>query len=174
MQIRESNDSDKENIRTVHLESFGQSEGPIVSQLTIDLLEDKTAQPLLSLVAEQDHKILGHSLFTRITLEGEDINHAYILAPLAVAPDSQGEGVGTALIEQSLKTLKKRNGSFVMVLGDPKYYSRTGFKADYKIRPPHKIQFPEAWMSQELRVGALENISGVARCASVLNKPEHW
>ena len=57
MKIRESLESDKGSIRKVHQNAFGQPEGETVSQLAIDLLDDKTALPILSLVAEQDNEI---------------------------------------------------------------------------------------------------------------------
>ena len=64
MKIRESLENDKESIRKVHQNAFGQSEGETVSQLAIDLLDDKTALPILSLVAEQDNKIIGNVIFS--------------------------------------------------------------------------------------------------------------
>jgi len=173
--IRESVEDDKKSIRKVHLNAFDQSEGEAVSQLAIDLLEDKTALPILSLVAEQDNEIIGNVIFSSVNIEGVEEVSAYILAPLAVTRFAQGKGIGTLLINKGLETLKERGAEIVLVYGDPNYYMRTGFKAGHNLKPPHKLKYPEeAWMAQELVEGMLTRMQGVVRCASSLNSPEHW
>ncbi len=69
MKIRESVENDKRSIREIHQNAFDQSEGETVSQLAIDLLEDKTALPILSLVAEQDNEIIGNVIFSSVNIE---------------------------------------------------------------------------------------------------------
>jgi len=175
MKIRESVESDKKFIRKVHLNAFDQSEGESVSQLAIDLLEDKTALPILSLVAEQDNEIIGHVIFSSVNIEGTDGVSAYILAPLAVTKVAQRNGIGTQLINKGLETLKERGAEIVLVYGDPDYYVRTGFKAGHNLKPPHKLQYPEeAWMAQELVENTLIKTQGTVRCALSLNSPELW
>jgi predicted N-acetyltransferase YhbS len=174
MQIRESNESDKDRIRKVHQDAFGETEGEVVSQLGIDLLEDKTALPILSLVAEEGNDIVGHIIFSSVKIDGTRSPGAFILAPLGVASGFQGGGIGTDLIRQGLNILRERDAEFVLVLGDPKYYSRTGFTPDHGLKPPHELAYPEAWMAQELRPGALVTNRGTVQCAVSLNSPEHW
>ena len=174
MQIRESTEKDKNAIFKIHQNAFEEDERDSVSQLAIDLLEDSTASPLLSLVAEKDNKIIGHIIFSAVTIKDPAISNAYILAPLAVLENQQGCGVGQALINQGLKILKERNAKFVLVLGDPNYYSRTGFKTGHNIYPPYNLEYPEAWMAQELKKGALKDIKGTVQCATSLSAPEHW
>jgi predicted N-acetyltransferase YhbS len=175
VKIRESLENDKDSIRKVHLNAFGQSEGEIVSQLAIDLLGDKTALPILSLVAEQDSEIIGNIIFSSVNIEGVEGVSAYILAPLAVAGFAQKSGIGTQLINNGLETLKERGAGIVLVYGDPEYYMRTGFKADHNLKPPHKLKYPEeAWMAQELVEGSLATTQGMVQCASSLNSPELW
>ena len=113
MKIRESVDNDKKSIRKVHQNAFGQSEGETVSQLAIDLLEDKTALPILSLVAEQDNEIIGNVIFSPVNIEGVEGVSAYILAPLAVTRFAQRNGIGTLLINKGLETLKERGAEIV-------------------------------------------------------------
>ena len=84
VKIRESVENDKKSIRKVYLNAFDQSEGETISQLAIDLLEDKTELPILSFVAEQDNEIIGNVIFSSINIEGTEGVSAYILAPLAV------------------------------------------------------------------------------------------
>jgi putative acetyltransferase len=174
VKIRTSTIKDQESIRLVHLEAFGEPEGQTVSELAIDLLADKTANPILSLVAEQASEIVGHILFTSVKIDGAVSPGAYIMAPLAVAKHYQGDGIGTDLINQGLRILKEREAEFVLVYGDPKYYSRTGFIFGHDLKPPHKLEYPEAWMAQELTEGAFRRIKGTVECAAVLNAPEHW
>lgn len=175
MKIRESVENDRKSIRKVYKNAFDQSEGEIVAQLAIDLLEDKTARPILSLVAEQDDKIIGNVIFSSVNIEGVEGVSAYILAPLAVTRFAQRSGIGTQLINKGLETLKERGAEIVLVYGDPNYYMRTGFKANHNLKPPHKLKYPEeAWMAQELVEGVLTKTQGMVQCASSLNSPEHW
>ena len=168
-------ESDKKSIRMVYENAFEQPEGETVSQLAIDLLEDKTALPMLSLVAEQDNEIIGNIIFSSVNIEGVEGVSAYILAPLAVTRLVQRSGIGTQLINKGLETLKERGAKIVLVYGDPNYYMRTGFKADHNLKPPHKLKYPEeAWMAQELVEGILAKTQGIVQCASSLNSPEYW
>ena len=175
MNIRESVEDDKRSIRKVHLNAFGQSEGETVSQLAIDLLEDKTALPILSLVAEQDSEIIGNIIFSSVNIEAVEGVSVYILAPLAVTRLAQGKGIGTLLINKGLEILKERGTEIVLVYGDPNYYMRTGFRAGHNLKPPYKLEYPEeAWMAQELVDGVLTKTQGTVRCALSLNSPEYW
>ena len=175
MNIRESVEDDKKSIRNVHLNAFDQPEGGTVSQLAVDLLEDKTARPILSLVAEQENEIIGNVIFSSVRIEGVEGVSAYILAPLAVAGIAQGKGIGTLLINKGLETLKERGAEIVLVYGDPNYYMRTGFRSGHNLKPPYKLQYPdEAWMAQELVEGILTKTQGTVRCALALSSPELW
>lgn len=174
MQIRESTDNDRDPILKVHQEAFGEPEGEAVSQLALDLLKDKTALPLLSLVAEEDNEILGHIIFTSVKVDGYEDLSIYILAPLAVSKSYQQKGLGTKLINHGLKILKKGGADLVLVYGDPNYYLRTGFGTGHNIRPPYKLEYPEAWMALELKTDMLEKVDGVAKCAASLCQPEYW
>ena len=173
--IRASVEKDNTQIRKVHLNAFDQTEGEVVSQLAIDLLEDETARPILSLVAEQDNDIIGHIIFSPVTIEGAEGISAYILAPLAVTTLKQNNGIGTQLINKGLESLKELGAEIVLVYGDPNYYKHTGFKAGHNLKPPHKLQYPdEAWMAQELVESILTKTQGTVRCALSLNSPEYW
>ena len=175
MIIRESVENDKELIRRVHQYAFDQPEGETVSQLAIDLLEDKTALPLLSLVAELDKELVGNIIFSSVHITGNEGVSSYILAPLAVTKDHQGNGIGTKLITQGLETLRSRGARIVLVYDDPHYYMRTGFKACHNLKAPHKLEYPEeSWMAQELEEGILASTHGMVQCASSLDSPEYW
>ena len=161
------------------MSAFGQEEGKEIAELVSDLLEDRTARPLLSLVAEEGGRIVGHVLFTRVSLEPEDRHFsARILAPLAVEEGSQAKGIGGRLIREGLRRLADSGVDLVFVLGHPEYYPvygfrparALGFEAPYPILPENDA----AWMVQELRSGVIGSVQGKIRCAEALDQPQHW
>jgi predicted N-acetyltransferase YhbS len=161
------------------MNAFGQREGQEIVELVNQLLEDETAKPLLSMVAEKDGKLVGHILFTAARLQPENQESSIrILAPLAVSSDVQGEGIGGVLIREGLKQLTKSGVDLVFVLGHPRYYPRfgfqpagiLGFEAPYTIPSEHA----DAWMVQELKTGRLAKNEGKIQCSEVLNQPQYW
>ena len=65
MEIRKSTESDNTDILNIHTQAFGEKKGPEIADLVSGLLGDKTALPLLSLVAVDNTKTIGHILFTK-------------------------------------------------------------------------------------------------------------
>ncbi len=179
MNIRIASESDLKKVLTVEKQAFGDEEGPEIVDLVSALLNDGTAKPVLSLIAENESGAIGHILFTNagITLS-EDRISASILAPLAVIPDSRGQGVGGRLIEEGLRRLTASGVDLVFVLGHPGYYPRhgfqpagvLGFEAPYPIPEEHA----DAWMVQALREGVLGKAGGEVVCADALNAPRLW
>jgi putative acetyltransferase len=80
----------------------------------------------LSLVAEQDGQVIGHAAFSPVTFSDGSAGW-YGLGPIAVAPRHQGQGVGSALVQQGLELLRARGAAGCVVLGEPAYYGRFGF-----------------------------------------------
>ncbi len=179
LEIRESVDSDLPQILELAIAAFGE-EASEITELISALLADPTAQPLLSLVAVKDGGVVGHILFTKVQLEPELKTPvaASILAPLAVLPKYQKQGIGGQLIRMGLETLKAVGVKLVFVLGHPSYYPRhgfapagiQGFEATYPIAPKNA----EAWMVQELQPKALAQNQGRVVCADTLNNPKYW
>ena len=179
MKTRASIEPDKPEINNVYIKAFGEEKGFEIVKLVNDLLDDKTADPMFSLVAVEDGKIIGHILFTKadVTQTAEPVS-ARILALLAVLPDAQNRDVGGQLIKEGLSQLKLSNVELVFVLGHPEYYPRfgfipagaQGFKAPYFIPEEHA----GAWMVQELCPGVIGRVKGKVQCSEVLNQPEHW
>lgn len=88
----------------------------------------------LSFVAEQDADVVGHVSFTRGWVDArEQLVEVLVLSPMSVAPDRQGKGVGTRLVEKSLALLGGRAEPLVFLEGSPRYYSRFGFVAGGKL-----------------------------------------
>lgn len=178
LKIRHSTESDRTAIFDIHKSAFGQ-EGQEIVELVDDLLDDETARPLLSLVAETDGKLVGHILFTVARLEPE--NRAVsirILAPLAVSGDYQGQGIGGVLIKEGLKELAESGVDLVFVLGHPGYYPKFGFQTagllGFQAPYPIPAQHADAWMVQQLNAGVIGSIEGRVQCSRSLNQPQHW
>jgi len=86
---------------------------------------------VVALVAVENDEIVGHILFSDLLIEAEQaVLHAVSLAPMAVLPDHQRRGIGSALVRQGLAICRERGKSIVVVLGHPAYYPRFGFSAE--------------------------------------------
>ena len=176
MKIRETTKTDLDNIFKVEKRAFGQDEE---ADLVKDLLSDATAQPLCSLLAFDGDRAVGHILFTAAKLENSPQSAVVsILAPLAVIPGYQKQGIGGQLIERGLQLLTGSGVELVFVLGHPEYYPRHGFKPagvlGFEAPYPIPDKDADAWMVQELQPGVIGRISGKVRCAEMMDKPEYW
>jgi putative acetyltransferase len=121
--------------------------------------------PELSLVAVDDDRVVGHILFSLITIESSEKSvEALALAPMAVLPEYQNRGIGTLLVQHGLAACKKLGYSIVIVVGHPEYYPRFGFTParDCGIKAPFEVP-DEAFMVLELVPDALKNVSGVVK-----------
>lgn len=123
--VRTATPGDKAAIRKVHLAAFP-------TELEADLVQrlERDGDAAISLVAEDAGVVIGHILFSRMQVrsDGRELE-ALGLAPVAVLPDRQGTGVGSALIEAGLSAARDRRADLVFVLGEPEFYGRFGFSA---------------------------------------------
>jgi len=176
MYIRETNDADLNDILFVEREAFNSNKE---ADLTKDMLADPSAKPLLSLIAYIEDQPAGHILFTKAHLSNIPRKVAVsILAPLAVIPKFQKQGIGGALVKKGLELLSKSGVDLVFVVGHPEYYPRHGFTPAGKLGFEAPYPIPEkdanAWMVQALRPNVIGSVSGKVVCCDVLNKPEFW
>ncbi len=132
----------------------------------VDALRGSAAWvPELSLVAMADDRIVGHILFSRIAIVSDaDEVPALALAPMAVLPEYQGRGIGSALVRHGLSACSLLGHGIVLVLGHADYYPRFGFvpARPHGIVPPFTVGDPY-FMVRELIPGALEGVSGRVR-----------
>lgn len=159
--IREEQPDDINAIREVNILAFGQiQEANIVDKLRKNCKDD-----LLSLVALTDNKIIGHILFSpsMIEIAGRTIQ-GMGLAPMAVLPEYQGQGIGSELVRTGIATLKQTGCPFIIVLGHAEYYTRFGFEpaSRYGIRSEWEVP-NNAFMILVLNEPGMKGISGVAR-----------
>jgi putative acetyltransferase len=144
MELREELPGDKESVREIHLRAFG-DHGLVVADLVDTLRETITPKDGLSLVAGHDGKIVGHVMFTRSLLDApRRLVEVHVLSPLAVIPNYQKRGIGSALVRKGLNALARRAVPLVFLEGDPGYYSRFGFApgCDLGFRKP-SLRIPD-------------------------------
>ena len=182
IQVRPARSDDRDRILAVHLDAFGGDEGRVIVSLLQEMLDDPTAEPMHSFVAESNAAIVGHVLFTSVTIESaagstEDVI-AQILAPLAVLSELQGKGIGTHLVNETLQQLAASGVQLVFVLGYPVYYSRFGFvpAGARGLQAPYPIpeKNADAWMVLELEADAAKTFDGTVRCCEALNHQKYW
>ena len=173
-------DSVKRDLTTVlDIQSIVFPDEPSVAELTVDLLKDDSAEPRISLLAYDADKPVGHILFTKATIEnGDDNVLMHILAPLAVLPEYQNQGIGGLLIAEGFKRLKEIGSKVVFVLGHITYYPKHGFINDagnlgYPAPYPIPKKVKDAWMVMPLTSEGLIN-KGKVICAKAMDSPEHW
>jgi putative acetyltransferase len=156
--IRNEQPRDRDQIRTVTESAFGRAD-------EADLIDRLRAEGvvLLSLVAELHGQIVGHILFSRMTVEtAEGPVAAVSLAPMAVLPGHQRRQIGSQLVRHGLAHLTEQGERIVLVLGHEHYYPRFGFSSA-KARSLANPFPPEAFMALELSEGVLAAIEGSVR-----------
>jgi putative acetyltransferase len=156
--VREEQPGDRPQIRKVNEAAFGRrDEADLIDELR------REGVALLSLIAELDGQIVGHILFSRVTVEtGQGPVAAVSLAPMAVLPDHQGHQIGSDLVRRGLTALRERGERIVIVLGHKEYYPRFGFTAE-KARYLASPFPPDAFMALELAAGALDGLRGTVK-----------
>lgn len=129
VKIKPETPADIEAIRIVTAAAFSasayghQNEAGIVDAL-------RAANALtISLIAETGGQVIGHVAFSPVTIDRQNLGW-YGLGPVSVLPANQRNGVGASLIRAGLNILTAMNANGCVVLGDPQYYGRFGFKAD--------------------------------------------
>jgi putative acetyltransferase len=145
MILRDELPRDQQLVRDVHLRAFG-DHGVVVADLVDTLRGTITTHNGLSLVAEHAGHVVGHVMFTRCLLDApQRLAEVQVLSPLAVAPEYQKQGIGSALVHNGLDIMAKRRVPLVFVEGDPGYYARFGFEpgADHGFRKP-SLRIPDA------------------------------
>ncbi|HEY7033202.1 MAG TPA: N-acetyltransferase [Thermomicrobiales bacterium] len=159
LEIRDETPADYAAIGEVVGRAFGDEPIP---ELVDRLRRDEVV--VASLVAVEDGQVVGHIMFTETPIEtgGEEIAGA-ILSPLAVTPERQGAGIGSALVRQGIEVCRERGRAALLVLGHPTYYPRFGFSPELAHRVRSKYSDKgKAYMAMELTPGALAN-GGTAR-----------
>lgn len=165
--IRPEKPQDIAAIRRINEEAFGiPAEANLVDALR------QNGKVTFSLVAEDDGQIIGHILFSPVTVEtnGQELLGVG-LAPLAVLPEFQDRGFGSLLVKHGLECCREAGHPFAVVLGHAHYYPRFGFApaSRFGIKSEYDVA-DENFMAMELQEGALQNQAGMARYQPEFNE----
>ena len=156
--IGEETPADYDAIRDVNRLAFQrESEARLVDQLRAD------GDVVASLVAVKIDQVVGHIMFSKLPIETDgEVLRGAALAPMALRPELQRQGIGSALVKRGIQLCRDRGYVVIVVLGDPAYYSRFGFSAERakRLRGPYS---GDALMALELTRGVLKNGTGALR-----------
>ena len=161
IEIREEKPEDYAQVRMVNDQAFGQpQEGLIVDKLR------EACKEALSLVAVAGNRIVGHIFFSPTTIDTEGgIVGGMGLAPMAVLPDFQNQGVGSKLVKEGIRRIKQTHCPFIIVLGHEEYYPRFGFEkaSKFGLRCQWEGVPNGAFMAMVLDERAMKDVAGIAR-----------
>jgi predicted N-acetyltransferase YhbS len=122
--IRPTSTADLAALEAVHTAAF-----PTDLEARLVKLLISRGQAAVSLAAVAEGRIVGHDLFSQTTCEGSTgVTRGLGLAPLAVLPEFERQGIGSALVRAGLEACQRQYTPWVVVLGEPAYYSRFGFQ----------------------------------------------
>jgi putative acetyltransferase len=162
MLVRQERLEDWPAVRAVHENAFPSAqEADLVDRLR------QAGKATLSLVAESDeHQVIGHVLFSPVTVQPPAVCRGLGLGPLAVLRDYQNTGVGSALCKAGLEECRRLMVDYVVVLGDPNYYRQFGFIPASQLNLENEYGVHDEFMVQVLTPGCLKNVRGVVRYSS--------
>ena len=157
--VRREEPRDGAAVRRINEEAFGSGlEAAIVESL-------RNAPDAVSLVATLEDQVVGHILFTPITLEPVKPGiRLAALGPMAVRPDLQRQGIGTCLVRAGLHACAGMGYAAIVVVGHPHFYPRFGFGP--ASARGLRCEFPvpdDVFLVLELEAGALQGVSGLVR-----------
>lgn len=159
IKIRAEKAEDYTVIDEINSSAFkGESEGKLIRAIR----ESEWFVPELSLIAEWHEEVVGHILFSEVMIQTENKQVPTLaLAPMAVSPRHQKQGIGSLLVQQGLEKAQQFGYEHVVVLGHPNFYPKFGFVSSVSkgIEPPFPVP-EEVFMVLELKERSLEGIRG--------------
>ena len=159
IQIRSETDDDKTAVYDINAAAFPtDTEARLVDALR------ESASEYISQVAVEDKNVVGHIMFTPVTLELFEDLRLMGLAPMAVSPSLQRGGIGSELVKTGLLRCTESDVGAVAVLGHPQYYPRFGFRpaSQWGIKSEYEVP-EEVFMMMELSPGYLQGYQGIIR-----------
>jgi putative acetyltransferase len=165
MIIRPEELKDQDAVSAVNQAAF---ETPAEAKL-VDILR-REAYPIVSLVADEYGAIVGHIMFSQVSLTGHPDLNIMGLGPMAVIPEEQRKGIGSALVKAGLEKCKELGSGAVIVLGHPWYYPRFGFvpSINFSISSQYDVP-PDVFMVVELQPGYFKDASGIIHYHAAFN-----
>jgi len=159
LDIRPETPADVPGVRVVEETAFGRA-------AEVDLVDlcRQRGKVSLSLVAVRDGHVVGHVLFTPVTLDPPRPGWRGLgLGPIAVLPEFQRTGIGSRLMQTGLEMCREWGFDFVVLLGDPHYYSRFGFIPAREFGLENEYGVEDEFMARELKPGVLKGTRALVR-----------
>jgi predicted N-acetyltransferase YhbS len=160
--------------RTTFSDSEGEQEGRMVSDIVHALIATDGAGEVYGFVAADGRALVAAVFFSRLRF-AQPVE-AFILSPMAVRTDRQGQGIGQALIRHGLQALRETGVALVMTYGDPAFYARVGFRplTTEVVPAPFALSQPHGWLGQSLTGGTVGPVEGPCSCVPALADPACW
>lgn len=158
--IRSASSNDLDSLLQVHQAAFG---GKLEEANLVQLLHERQ-KAVVSLLASSDNCVVGSVVFSPVELDPPDSKfHAVGLAPVAVLPEFQRQGIGSLLIQEGMRICKENNFNAIVVLGNPAYYSRFGFvrASNFGLKNEYKVN--DEFMVLELEEHILQQVQGTIK-----------
>lgn len=176
MLIRAATPQDREAIQGLHRRAFPEAESAPIAKLAMELIDSDSTPETLSWVVEIEHSVVAHIAFSPLSNAADGAFLGYILAPLAVEPARQRQGIGSALVKQGIAHLSASGAPLVLVYGDPEYYGRFGFRADLAVHytAPYPLQYDFGWQALGLNGFEPGAPAVTIRCVAPLSDPQLW
>ncbi len=154
--IRREGEGDRAGVYAVNAAAFETADEATL----VDVLRE-SAEPVVSLVAEENGRIVGHIMFSPVTIAGHPDLKVMGLGPMAVLPERQRTGIGSLLVKRGLEECRKLGCGAVVVLGHPWFYPRFGFVPASRFGLTCEFDVSdEVFMALELVPGYLRSRSG--------------
>ncbi|WP_306115580.1 MULTISPECIES: GNAT family N-acetyltransferase [unclassified Roseovarius] len=155
--------------------SEGVEEGALIGELTCRLMAETPLQDLRVFTAWNGGELDSAIIFSRLIFESDN-RTVFVLGPVAVATNRQGQNIGQRLITHGLEALRTEGVDLVVTYGDPNFYKRIGFSAitEEDVPAPFPLQYPEGWLGQSLDDMPLTPLNGPSRCVPAFNDPVFW
>jgi putative acetyltransferase len=159
MLIRDEKRDDQDGVRAVNASAFEtSSEASLVDSLR------ERAQPIVSLVAESDGDVVGHIMFSPVSLSDHPELMIMGLAPMAVKPACQHKGIGSALVRAGIARCTELGFGAIVVLGHPEFYPRFGFLPASRFGIESEYDVPDdVFMAMEIQPDYLRDATGTIK-----------
>ena len=176
MNIRHFQKTDLDSILTVIETAFSDEENKVIMNLVQELHQETSSPSIKSLVAEVDNEMIGYVSFSPIFLKSDSSISGYILAPLAISPEHQKQGIGSSLIKSGIDILTQDGAGVLLVYGDPAFYGRFGFNEEIgcTFTPPYPLEYPFGWTGMMLNGTTAPEEPIQFECITALSKPDFW
>ena len=176
IKIRLAEETDFDSIIKVFETAFSDEESKVIMNLVQELHQETSSPSIKSLVAEVDNEMIGYVSFSPIFLKSDSSISGYILAPLAISPEHQKQGIGSSLIKSGIDILTQDGAGVLLVYGDPAFYGRFGFNEEIgrTFTPPYPMEYPFGWTGMMLNGTTAPEEPIQFECITALSKPDLW